>query len=252
MSANLLQTLLERGRRGNPVIAAHRGASARAPENTLAGFLAALDDGAEMVELDVHLSADGRLAVIHDETTERTTGVRGVVAEMTMARLHELDAARFMGKAWAGQPVPELGEVLDAVRGRLLVNVEIKGPPETAPVLAQRLDEHEMRQSVIVSSFDPHAVAAATTLQPPRLAGLLLDGPIDDPVAVAGAAGASLVHVAYPYITADLARRTHQAGLGLVAWTVNEPSEMLRLRSLGVDAIISDDPRLLRDTLAGA
>src|SRR5262249_34012773 len=157
------------------------------------------------------------------------------------------DAGRFMGETWAGQPVPELGEVLDAVRGRLLVNVEIKGPPETAPVLARCLDEHGMRQSVIVSSFDLPAIVAATTLQPPLLAGLLLDGPIDDPVATAGAVGASLLHVEYPYITSDLVRRMHEAGLGLVSWTVNEPAEMLRLRSLGVDAIMSDDPRLLRE-----
>jgi glycerophosphoryl diester phosphodiesterase len=252
MSANLLQTLLERGRRGSPVVAAHRGASGRAPENTLAAFLAALEDGAEMVELDEHLTADSRLAVIHDETTERTTGDPGVVAEMTMAQLRGLDAARFMDRAWAGQPVPELGEVLDAVRGRLLVNVEIKGPPQTAPVLARCLDQHEMRQHVIVSSFDLPSVAAATALRPPLLAGLLLDGPIDDPLVSAGAVGASLLHLKYPYITADLARRVQAAGLGLVAWTVDEPAEMLRLRSLGVDAIISDDPRLLRETLAGA
>jgi glycerophosphoryl diester phosphodiesterase len=252
MSADLLQTLLERGRRGSPVIAAHRGSSARAPENTLAAFLAALEDGAEMIELDVHLTADGRLAVIHDETTERTTGVPGAVAEMTMAQLRELDAARFMGRSWAGQTVPELGEVLDAVRSRLLVNVEIKGPPQTAPVLARCLDEHEMRQSVIVSSFAPPSVTAITALRPPLLAGLLLDGPVDDPLAAASAVGASLLHVKYPYITADLAHRVHAAGLGLVAWTVDEPTEMLRLRSLGVDAIISDDPLLLRETLAGA
>src|SRR5437016_3574517 len=94
----LLDRLLARGRRHRPLIGAHRGASARAPENTLAAFRAALEDGAELVELDVHLTRDGRLAVIHDEDTRRTTGAAGVVAEMSMSELRRLDAGRHKGQ----------------------------------------------------------------------------------------------------------------------------------------------------------
>src|SRR5581483_879272 len=124
---SLLETVLERGCRGRPLIGAHRGASARAPENTLWAFRAALADGAELIELDVHLTRDGRLAVIHDETTGRTTGVDGAVAELTMAELRALDASRVKGGAWTGQSIPELGEVLALARGRVALNVEIKG-----------------------------------------------------------------------------------------------------------------------------
>ena len=115
----LLDRLLARGRRHRPVIGAHRGASARAPENTLAAFGAALEDGAELVELDVHLTRDGRLAVIHDAETQRTTGTAGVVAELSMSELRRLDAGRHKGPQWAGEQIPELGDVFAAVRGRM-------------------------------------------------------------------------------------------------------------------------------------
>src|SRR5256885_5996453 len=107
----LLDRLLARGRQHRPVIGAHRGASARAPENTLAAFRAALEDGAELVELDVHLTHDGRLAVIHDEETRRITGTAGVVAELSMSELRRLDAGRHKGQQWAGGPIPEPRDV---------------------------------------------------------------------------------------------------------------------------------------------
>ena len=206
----LLDRLLARGRRHRPVIGAHRGASARAPENTLAAFGAALEDEAELVELDVHLTRDGQLAVIHDEETRRTTGTAGVVAELSMAELRQLDAGRHKGQQWAGEPIPELDDVFAAVRGRLLVNVEVKCGAAAVPPLARCVAEHDMADAVIVSSFDPAVVRAVAAL-------------------------------------VDL---LHQAGLGALAWTVNAPGEMRRLAALGVDAILSDDPRRLR-TIVG-
>src|SRR5436309_6496978 len=183
----LLDRLLARGRRHRPLIGAHRGASARAPENTLAAFRAALEDGAELVELDVHLTRDGRLAVIHDEETRRTTGTAGVVAELSMAELRRLDAGRHKGRHWVGEPIPELGDVIAALRGRLLVNVEVKGGAAAVPALARCVAEHDIADAVIVSSFDPavvHAVGVCNTslLWPALLAGLLVVRPAPDPV----------------------------------------------------------------------
>ena len=242
----LLDRLLARGRGHRPVIGAHRGASARAPENTLAAFRAALEDGAELVELDVHLTRDGRLAVIHDEETRRTTGTAGVVAELSMAELRRLDAGRHKGRHWAGEPIPELGDVFAAVRGRLLVNVEVKCGAAAVPALARCVAEHDMADAVIVSSFDPAVVRAVAALGPSLLAGLLVDRPVPDPVAAARAGGAQLLHVKHTYLTVALVDLLHQAGLGVLAWTVNAPGEMRRLAALGVDAILSDDPRRLR------
>lgn len=246
---SLLKTILERGRRRRPLIGAHRGASARAPENTLAAFGAALEDGAEMIELDVHLTRDGRLAVIHDETTGRTTGVDGVVAELTMAALRALDAGRVKGGAWTGLAVPELGDVLALARGRVALNVEVKGDLATLPVLAACLDQHGMTESVIVSSFDAEIVRAATAVGPSLLTGLLLDEQPADPLAAARQVGASLLHVEHSAITAEMVESLHQARLGALTWTVNDPAEMRRMQALGIDAILSDDPRLLCQTV---
>lgn len=246
----LLGTILARGRRRGPLIGAHRGASARAPENTLAAFRAALEDGAELIELDVHLTRDRRLAVIHDETTQRTTGVAGVVAELTMPELRRLDAGRYKGVQWAGERVPELGDVFDLARGRLLVNIEVKGGVASVPVLAERMSEHGMMESVIVSSFDVDVVKAATAQCPPLLAGLLLDRTAPNPAAAVRELGASLLHARHTQISAALVEALHRMELGVLAWTVNGPTAMRRLQGFGVDAILSDDPRLLRATIS--
>ncbi len=232
-----------------PLVGAHRGSSARAPENTLAAFRAALEDGAEAVELDVHLTRDGRLAVIHDPTTRRVTGVDGVVAGLTMDELRRLDAGRHKGVAWAGEAIPELGDVFALLKGRVLVNVEVKGGVEAIPMVARRVGEYDMAADVIISSFDRATVRAAADLQAGLRAGLLSDAALPDPVAAVREVGASLLHLKHSLVTPQVMAALRDARLGLVAWTVNAPEEMRRLAALGVDAILSDDPRLLRETL---
>ena len=228
------------------MIGAHRGASARAPENTLAAFRAAIEDGAELIELDVRLTRDGRLAVIHDEETRRVTGTAGVVAELSMSELRQLDAGHHKGRHWAGEQIPELGDVFMAARGRLLVNVEVKCGAAAVPALARCVAEHGMAHVVIVSSFDPAVVRAVAALRPPLLAGLLVERPAPDPLAAAREVGARLLHVKHRYLTSTLVERLHHAELGALAWTVNAPGEMRRLAALGVEAILSDDPARLR------
>ena len=243
----LLRRMVDRGRAHQPLIGAHRGDSSHAPENSLAAFQAALQAGAELIELDVRLTRDGMLAVIHDENLLRITGVAGVVSDMTMSQLRTLDAGRQRGSRWAGPGLPELGDVLQMVSGDIVVNIEVKGDASALPVLADRVIAHDMGERVIVSSFDAAVVRAASALQPPLLVGLLLNRPAEDPVDAARAAGADLVHMQHGIVTAAQVDALHGAGLAVLTWTVNDPREMRRVTQLGVDAILSDDPRLLRE-----
>jgi len=236
-----------------PLVGAHRGASARAPENTLPAFQAALDDGADLVELDVRLTRDGGLAVIHDARTERATGVDRVVAATDMETLRRLDTGRHKGPEWAerGLGIPELGDVFALLAGRMLVNVEVKSGVDALPVLARRIAAYDMADKVIVSLFDADVVRAAGAMEPRVLTGLLLDRLEVDPLAATQALGAALLHLAHRFITPELVGKAHERGIGVLAWTVNDPAEMRRLAALDVDVILSDDPRLLRQTLEG-
>ena len=109
-----------------PWIMAHRGYRARYPENTLVAFQAALDAGVQMIELDVALSRDRKLVVIHDATLERTTNGEGAVSDHTLAQLKQLDAGGWFHPRFAGEHLPELSEVLDLADGQVLINIEIK------------------------------------------------------------------------------------------------------------------------------
>jgi len=250
----LRDLLRVRGAAGRPLIGGHRGAAAAAAENTLASFRRAIADGAELVELDVHQTRDSDLAVIHDATTGRTTGVPGVVATTTMAALRALPSS---GQTAPGNrnevSIPSLDDVLallaPARAGTLAVNVEIKGGTESAALVAAALDRHGMSGRAVVSSFDPAVVKAFAALRPDILAGLLLDKPSDDYAGDARAVGARALHLHWPLIDDAVIAAARGHGLGLIAWTVNEQGTMRALARRGVGAVLSDDPSLLRATL---
>ncbi len=233
------------------MIGGHRGASARLPENTLAAFRAAIEDGAEMIELDVRLTRDGRLAVVHDEDTRRVTGRDGLVARLTMDELRARDAGHTDGARGAGTRIPELGEVFALARGRVIVNVEIKAGTAALPALTRSLAAHDMAASVILSAFEPEVVRAAARLPVRPLTGILVDRLAPDPMAAVREANADLLHVRHDLLASPApVEALHDAGIGVLAWTVNSADEAHRLAALGVDAVLGDDPRLLREALA--
>src|SRR5882672_9051969 len=166
-----------------PLRVAHRGASARAPENTLAAFAEAVRLGANAIELDVHLTADGVPVVIHDGTVDRTTNGRGDVGRMTLKDLRRLDAGAWFSSRFRGERIPTLEEALEWARGRCGLNLEIKGPsgrrrtgaagaggaaglPQVALAVARALRRTGFREPVIVSSFSPQALRAARAHMP--------------------------------------------------------------------------------------
>ena len=163
--------------RSGPVVFAHRGASAHAPENTLAAFRAAVDQKAQGVELDAKLSSDGVVVVMHDQTVDRTTDGSGNVASLTAIQLHRLDAGSHFSTDFAGEPVPTLEEVFNAVADKLLINIELTNyasPLDELPAkVAQLVQQSGLSNRVIISSFHPMNLMRFHKLLPTVPLGLL-------------------------------------------------------------------------------
>jgi len=225
---------------------AHRGASAYEPENTLRAFRRAIELGADMSELDVHLSKDGHVIVMHNASVEATTNGRGAIRDMTLAELKRLDAGK-------GEQIPTLQEVIDLVRGKNGLYIELKGegtPPAVVNVL--RANDFTDRRQVIVGSFLAPLVQEVKDLAP-EIATSLLVGPVfpaDQLIAMTRAVRGDYVHLCwekrhpYPHtlLTPDLLGTLRAAGLGIVLWHEERLSELSVLRTLDVDAICSNTP----------
>lgn len=242
-----------------PLNLAHRGARRQAPENTIPAFVRAMELGADGIELDVHLSADGELVIVHDFTLEKTTSGRGRVDAQPLAALRALDAGSHFGPAWAGTPIPTLGEVFDALPVHAYVNIELKydralsnGLEQAAATFIQARALHER---VIVSSFNPLVLARLRRLDPTIPLGLLYAP--DMPPGLRHGEFARWLDVAalHPHwsqIRPATIAAAHAAGRQVNTWTVNEPEVMQRLIARGADAIITDVPDLLATVLANA
>lgn len=249
---------------GRPLVIGHRGASGRLPENTLAAFRGAFEDGADGVELDVRLSADGVPVVVHDASLFRTTGVRGRVRDRTAAELAECLArrARVGAAPGAGETgVPTLERALELAAGYgAVVWAELKGGEAAlGEAVAALLGRRGWRDRVVVLSFDHEAlrrirridarVRTAATLAPSIRTPRLGPSRVVEAVERAGAASAAL-HVALA--TRRRVDALRERGLGVAVWTVNSRAIARRLDRFGVDAIMTDFPaRLAGRTEAG-
>ncbi len=232
---------------------AHRGASGLAPENTIVAFEKAVELGADALELDLHLTRDGELVVIHDETLDRTTDGRGPVHERSLDELKRLDAGRWFGQAFAGQRIPTLTEVLDRFAGTLPLALELKAGSAVFPGIEEAvvaaLRRHSAVEQVAVASFDHFALLRLKEIEPALRTGMLMVGrPVSVP-AIAHACRAEAVALEASFVTETEVGACRAAGLQLLAWVVNEPRRMRHLLALGVDGIITDRPDLMRDIL---
>ncbi len=239
-----------------PLIVGHRGASAAAPQNTLAAFRKAVDLGADGVELDVQLSADHVLVVIHSFTVDETTDGTGGVADKTLAQLKELDAGCKFGPQFAGERIPTLPEVLETLGGRLLANIELKvfDPRDnrlSAPVV-ETVRKHAMEGRVIFSSFNPVVLRSIKRLAPDIPAGLLVAPHLAFYLRRAWLAPLVPHEARHPHFTmlTETTMRWYRArGLRVNTWIVDDPAEMRRLIDLGVDGIITNKPDVLRQVM---
>jgi glycerophosphoryl diester phosphodiesterase len=239
-----------------PLNFAHRGASYEAPENTLAAFLLAAELGADGVEFDVQLSRDGEVVVIHDFSLEATTDGQGLVRDKTLAELKELDAGGRFDPPFAGQRIPALQEVLDAVGRRLLLNIELKTASLRDDGLAAKVvravEENGLLDRVVVSSFDPLAVRRVKQLNPWIPTGLLYDP--SQPIFLRRAWLRLLVrpdalHPYYKMVDEAYMRWAKGKGYRVHTWTCDDPGEMWQLVRYGLDLIMTNRPDLLRQVL---
>ncbi len=240
-----------------PLIFAHRGASAHAPENTLASFEMALHQGAPAVELDAKLTLDRKIIVIHDPTLDRTTGVHGDVCNYSLSQLQELDAGSFFSPEFRGEKIPTLASVFEAVGKKLLINVELTNYTTPGDGLVdqvvQLVQSMDMVAHVLFSSFDPRNLIRARRLLPEIPLGLL---------ALHGRHGAlarsylnriiphEAIHPYWSDVNVAFVTRAHARGKKVFVWTVNDPAEMGRLYAAGADGIFTDDPALALQIIA--
>lgn len=230
---------------------AHRGAAGTRPELTRPAFERALEIGVDMIELDVQLTRDRRLVVLHDRELGRTVQGRGAVREHTLADLCALDAGAWFALEYAGARVPSLDEVLDLTAGRAALNVEIKSPAAdweaTADVLIELLTATGRLDSTVVSSFEMGALRAVRDRSAAARLGVLWQSADLDPMwLLAEGLEARSVHLLWRLIDAAVVETAHARSLHVIAWTANSGQAIAQLAALGVDGIISDYPDRLR------
>jgi glycerophosphoryl diester phosphodiesterase len=241
-----------------PLIIAHRGASLHAPENTLAAFNMAVRQGADAIELDAKLSADGYVVVIHDQTVDRTTSSSGKVADMTLEDLKKLDAGSHFDIAFKGETIPTLDEVFESVGDQIVINVDLTNYYSPFDPLPEKVSKiilrHNLAHNILISSFNPIALRKINRLLPETPIGLItIKGTMRRPFLWWLGRIIIRYHSLHPEIndvTSTLIKRTHQFGNRIFVYTVNQVNDMQRLYTLGVDGIFTDDPLLAKDVLA--
>jgi glycerophosphoryl diester phosphodiesterase len=231
-----------------PRIFAHRGFSSRFPENTLLAFEQAAVAGADGVEFDIHLAADGVPVVVHDLPLGRTVKGAGLVGAFTAAQLAAMDAGTWKSPEFTGVGVPSLRDVFEWARGnQLLMNVEIKSGVQAYAGLEQAVvdlvREFGYGERVIVSAFDHYSLQRVHQLEPRIETAILIAGTLVAPWDYLAGFGARAVHfhMACPIPAQDIAE-LQKRGIRLRAWTVNEAAHLQHFLDLGIDAIITDHP----------
>jgi glycerophosphoryl diester phosphodiesterase len=217
----------------------HRGARGYEPENTLISFKKAIDMHVDGIELDVHLSADGEIMVIHDETVDRTTNGKGFVNQLSLPELKRL----LINKE---HTVPTLTEVLDLVNQKCFVNIELKSY-ETADKVVDLIEKYISEKNwnynhFLVSSFDWNALQQVTFLNSEIPIGVLTDTDLELAFAFAKFIQAKSIHPYFHLLTPENTVRLQEKGLQVYPWTVNELEDIKKIKSYNVNGIITDFP----------
>lgn len=238
----------------NHKVMAHRGWSGHYPENTLAAFQAALTDkNVDSIEIDVQLSNDGVPVIMHDFTLERTTNGTGMLKDLTLAELKELDAGSWFDPSFSSEKILTLAEVLEVVDGKKLLNIELKSAGDLYPHLAEKvvevLETYQYLEQIMLTSFDHDMIKKVHTINKGIKTGLIILG---KPLLLSDqlqAAGASVLSMAYPYITKEFVDDISSKGFSIIAWTVDEEKAITALQNIsGPVTICTNFPDRVRHT----
>ena len=238
-----------------PWIIGHRGYRAKYPENTLAAFQAAIAAGARMIELDVALSRDRHLVVIHDATLERTTNGHGFVADFSLAELKQLDAGSWFHADFADQHLPELSEVLDLAKGRVFVNIEIKShayephhPPDAIEKQVVALvKQKKVADAVLISSFDCNILKQLSCLANAPALALISKTPTDRHIKeFCTRIKAFSWHPNHQIVTRHQVAFMQSGGLEVFPYSVDTFEDYQKMMDMKVDGVIASDPILTR------
>lgn len=237
-----------------PRIIAHRGASAAAPENTLAAFRTALEQQADGIELDIHLSKDGVPVVCHDTLLLRTTGQPGRISDYTVRELKDFDAGSWFGPQFAGERLPLLSEVLELCSTQepdFIINIELKSGSKLYPGIEEKavaaVDGSHYRGRIIYSSFDHYALRRLKEINRHLKTGVLYGAALVDPWRYRDILAFDALHPAWHTLTPEIIREAHAHGLEINTFTVDDLFYAQQLISAGVDAIITNVPDRLID-----
>jgi glycerophosphoryl diester phosphodiesterase len=239
---------LLRSRRGGPHVSGHRGASARAPENTLLALDTAWRAGATLAEIDVQLTRDGHVVLMHDPTVDRTTTGHGYVKDLTLGELRALDAGGWFGPEFRGERVPTLREVLVWARNKLVLLVELKNVPFRDLPLVERtielVDELRAEEHAVLGGFDHPVLRDIKRRRPGWPLEMMYNARLADPVGAARAAGAALVSLEPEFVLPEDIRLLHEADVAVLT-TLDHPDDAPPLISWGIDVLESGDPTMV-------
>ena len=236
-----------------PWFIAHRGYRAQYPENTLIAFQAALEAGVQMIELDVVLSHDRKLIVIHDATLERTTNGEGSVGDYTLEQLKQLDAGEWFHPRFAGERLPELSEVLDLADGQVWINIEIKPhayeshhPPDAVErQIVELICRRGIADRVLISSFDLSLLQHIATLEHAPALGMISRNPANKQT-LEKCTRLKVVswHPNHQILTPEQVKAMHACDIRVFPYNADTGEEIARVLEMAVDGVISSDPLL--------
>ena len=235
-------------------VVAHRGASGDFPENTAAAFQEAIRLGVDAIELDVHLTADDELLVIHDPTVDRTSNGVGAVSHLPLARIRELDAGSWFDPAFAGEAFVTLQEALDLMPPDMVLNVHVKAGDDDRDAVVPKTVEELAGRGLLETAFvasDEASLEKARQTEPDIGICNLSTQPTETYVARSKAIGCRILQPANAVTDADLVTAAHESGMEVNPFYADDEQEMVRLIECGVDGMLTNYPEKLQHLLAG-